>query len=264
MPPRQPVREEKARPDHRRGLFIVALAAGIAFAVTRMERESAYVIPGISFGIAPFALPAEGAPATEAGAAVMHTLETMEANVRTTQFRHVTEVNEELGLYDFDSSGMVGWILQRSAPVAFATLGRDRPVAEDFARVIHEAPADDAAGGWRRLSGPSALLPGDLVAWSIPQQHRRDGLTGHVAIVVEAPVRVPGMDEVWSVRVADATNEFHQWDTRLMALDFDGGVGRGTIALPVDEHGEAYAYGWQGPWSPVFLRNPIELGRVVE
>lgn len=245
-------------------MAVVALAMGGLFAYARIERESMYVIPGFSLGLAPFAIAPEGDAATDAGAAVVHTLETMESNVRTSQFRHVTEVNEEVGLYDFDSSGLVGWVLQRAAPTAFASLGRDRPVAEDFARVIHEAPTDADAGGWRRLSQPSALRPGDVIAWSTPRDHRTDGLTGHAAIVVGMPVRVPGMDEAWSVRVADSTNEFHQWDTRMLALDFDGGVGRGTITLAVAEDGHAYAYGWQGPWSPMFLRTDVELGRVTE
>ncbi len=245
-------------------MAIVALSMGVLFAYTRMERETAYVIPGLSLGLAPFGIPPEGEPATAAGAAMIATLEQMESRVVTTQFRHVTEVNEELGIYDFDSSGLVGWVLQRAAPVAFAAIGRDRPVAEDFARVIHDAPTDADAGGWRRLAHPSALRPGDVIAWSTAPDHRHDGLTGHAAIVVGMPVRVPGMDEAWSVRVADATNEFHQWDSRLMAFDLDGGVGRGSLALAVAEDGHAYAYGWQGPWSPVFLREDVELGRVTE
>jgi hypothetical protein len=245
-------------------MAVVALAMGGLFAYARTERENMYIIPGFSLGLAPFVLESEGEAATASGAAVVQTLEQMEANVRTSQFRHVTEVNEEVGLYDFDSSGMVGWLLQRAAPVAFTTIGRDRPVAEDIARTIHEAPSDAEAGGWRRLAHPSALRPGDVVAWSTPQDHRTEGLTGHAAIVVGMPVRVPGMDEAWSVRVADSTDRFHQWDTRMLALDFDGGVGRGTMTLAVAQDGHAYAYGWQGPWSPMFLRTDVELGRVTE
>jgi len=258
------VTQSKGRPDHRRGMAIVALAMGALFAYARSEREGMYVIPGLSLGLAPVAIPGEAQPATAEGAAVISTLEQMEARVVSTRPRHTTEVNEELGLYDFDASGMAAWILSRSAPVAFAALGRDRPVAEDFARVVHEAPLDADASGWRRLAHPSALLPGDIITWSTPRDHREDGLTGHVAIVVGAPARVLGMDEAWSVRVADSTNEFHQWDTRLATLDFDGGMGRGTITLAVAEDGHVYAYGWQGPWSPVFLRTDVELGRVTQ
>lgn len=243
-------------------MAVVALAMGVLFAYTRMERETMYIIPGFSLGLAPFAIPPEGEAATDAGAAMITTLEDMESRIRSTQFRHTTEVNEELGLYDFDSSGLVGWVLARAAPIAFAALARERPVAEDFARVIHEAPEDADTEGWRRLTHPSALRPGDVIAWSTPRDHRTDGLTGHAAIVVGMPVRVPGMDEAWSVRIADSTNVFHQWDSRMIALDMDGGVGRGTIALAVAEDGHAYAYGWQGPWSPMFLRTDVELGRV--
>lgn len=254
--------EPKPRPNHRVGIAVVVFAVGGLFAYTRLERESAYVIPGFSLALAPFAIPGEGEPATATGAGVIDALDEMEASIRTTRFRHVTEVDPARGLYDFDASGMASWILQRTAPAAFAALESDRPVAEDFARVIHEAPTDGEPQGWRRLTSASELRPGDVIAWSTPQAHRRDGLTGHVAIVVGMPAHVPGMDEAWSVRVADSTNEFHQWDSRLMSFDLDGGVGRGTLTLALAEDGHAYAYGWQGPWSPLFLRTDVELGRV--
>jgi hypothetical protein len=252
------------RPDHRRGLVWVALAVGVMIAVTRMERDSAYLIPGVSLLLAPW-MPAEaGAPATAAAERVMGAIEDVESRMRGSRYRHEIEVNEELGLYDFDESGWAAWVLQRAAPLAFTQLGRERPVAEDFARVIHAAPTDGELLGWRRLTHPSALRPGDVLAWSTPMDHRRDGLTGRVLLCAGMPVRIPGLDEAWSVEVSDATNEFHQLDSRMMRFDLDGGVGRGTITLAVAEDGHPYAYGWQGPWSPVFLRTDVELGRVTE
>ncbi|MFO0682540.1 MAG: hypothetical protein U0234_10835 [Sandaracinus sp.] len=265
MPIRQSSREpeKKASPDRRRAFAVVALALGVLFAVSRTEREGRYAIPGISFGLAPFApAPEGGTPATEAAARVIAQIDDMQSRVRATRVRHETEIDEARGLYDFDASGMAGWVLSRAAPVAFAAMGRDRPVAEDFARAIHEAPADADTNGWRRLARADALRPGDVIAWETPQDQRTEGLTGHVAIVVGMPVRVPGLDEAWSVEVADATSDFHQWDSRLLGLDFDGGFGRGTITLAVGEDGRPFAYGWQGPWSPLFRRNEIELGRV--
>lgn len=243
-------------------MAIVALSMGVLFAYTRGERDGMYRIPGYSFGLAPFALAPEGEPATPAAEAVITTLEQMQSRIVSTRFRHEIEVNEELGIYDFDSSGLVGWVLQRAAPVAFGALGRDRPVAEDFARVIHAAGTEADTDGWLRLARVSALQPGDVIAWETAHDHREDGLTGHVAIVVGMPVRLLGLDEAWSVRVADATSDFHQWDSRLLALDMDGGVGTGIMTFAVAEDGHAYAYGWEGPWSPVFLRQEVELGRV--
>jgi hypothetical protein len=254
--------QPRTESDQRRVLATVVFAFGILFAYVRAERGGMYAIPGFSFGLAPFAITEAGEPATATGAAVMSTLETMESHIVSTRFRHETEVDEARGIYDFDSSGLCSWILQRSAPLAFESIGSLRPVAEDFARTIHAAPTSDDQGGWRRLTQPSELRPGDLIAWTTPQSHREDGLTGHVAIVVGMPAHVPGLDEAWSVRIADATNEFHQWDSRFMSFDLDGGVGRGTITLAVAEDGHPYAYGWQGPWSPMFHRNDVELGRV--
>lgn len=265
MPIRQSSRapEKKLGPDRRRGVAIVVLLMGVLFAMSRTEREGRYSIPGISFALAPFALPPDaGAPATEAAAQVVAQIDEMRSRVRATRVRHETEIDEARGLYDFDASGMAGWVLARAAPVAFAAMGRDRPVAEDFAHVIHDAPADADTNGWRRLARADALRPGDVIAWETPEDQRTEGLTGHVAIVVGMPVLVPGLDEAWSVEVADATTDFHQWDSRLLGLDLDGGFGRGTITLAVDGDGHPFAYGWQGPWSPLFHRNEIELGRV--
>ena len=34
------------------------------------------------------------------------------------------------------------------------------------------------------------------------------------------------------------------------------------MTFAVDPEGAAYAYGWQGPRSPVFIRTPVEIGRL--
>jgi hypothetical protein len=245
-------------------MAVLALGLGVLFAVARGARETAVTIPGIALGLAPYAW-ADGEPATPATAAaeaVVAQIEEIERNVHSTRYRHATEVNESLGIYDFDCSGMVGWVLRRAAPVAFGAFARDRPVAQDIARMIHDAPSDDEHEGWRRLTHVSMARPGDVFAWESPRNLRRDGMTGHTGFVVEAPVRVPGLDEAYSIRVSDSTTLPHQIDTRLLALDFDGGLGRGTMTFAVDADGAAYAYGWQGPWSPVFIRTPVEFGRV--
>jgi hypothetical protein len=172
------------------------------------------------------------------------------------------EVNESLGIYDWDCSGMVSWVLQRAAPVAFGAFGHDRLVAEEIAQRIHEAPTDGELDGWRRITRVADVRPGDVFAWEFPRNLRANGMTGHTGFVVEAPVRLAGLDEAYSIRVSDSTSSPHWLDSRMLSGDFDGGYGRGIITFVVDEEGRAYAYGWQGPWSLVFRRNPIEFGRV--
>lgn len=245
-------------------MAVIALGIGVLFAVARDARETAVTIPGIALGLAPYAFASEepAPPATSAAEAVIAQIEAVERNVRSTQYRHATEVNESLGIYDWDCSGMVGWVLRRAAPTAFGAFERDRPVAQDIARMIHDAPSDDERRGWRRITHVSMARPGDVFAWESPRNLRRDGMTGHTGFVVEAPVRVAGLDEAYSIRIADSTTLPHQIDTRLLGLDFDGGIGRGTMTFAVDADGAAYAYGWQGPWSPVFIRTPVEFGRV--
>ena len=243
---------------------VIVLTAGMFFGGARGARTTAVTIPGIAMGLAPYAL-AEGEdapPATDAAEAVMAQLEEVERNVRSTRYRHTTEVNESLGIYDWDCSGMVGWILRRAAPVAFSALGVDRPVAQGIAQVIRDAPVDDERDGWRRIVRVSALRPGDVFAWETPRNLRQDGMTGHTGFIVGSPRHLYGLDEAYSIVVADSTTLPHQLDSRLLALDFDGGIGRGTMTFAVDSDGVAEAYGWQGPWSPVFRRNEIEFGRV--
>ncbi len=250
--------------NNRRGMAVLALGFGVLFSVARTARETAVTIPGIALGLAPYAF-AEGEPsppATAAAEAVMAQLDAIEQNVRSTRYRHTTEVNESLGIYDWDCSGMVDWVLRRAAPVAFGAFGRDRPVAQDIAQMIREAPADDERDGWRRITHVSMVRPGDVFAWESPRNLQRDGVTGHSGFVLDAPVRVVGLDEAYSIRVADSTTRPHQIDSRLLGLDFDGGFGRGTMTFAVDPDGAAYAYGWQGPWSPVFIRTDVEFGRV--
>jgi hypothetical protein len=70
---------------------------------------------------------------------------------------------------------------------------------------------------------------GRLVAWLKPKILRSQN-TGHVAILVHAPlVRAPG-DSAYLLRVADSSRLMHEDDTR----HGRGGYGIGTILLDTD------------------------------
>jgi len=207
-------------------------------------------------------LAADRPPATEAAERVMSVLQRVEHSLAETRFQAQTIVNERRGVYYWDCSGMAAWVLRRSAPWALAAIGRRRPVAADFYEIIARSPAAEAKRGWLRLSHPTELRPGDVFAWLRPPHWKRAN-TGHVGFVVSTAKPHPRFDDVWLMRIADATRALHGDDTR--ADDGKGGFGTGTIAFRIDETGQPWAYGWYGARQRPerFVPTRIAFGRVV-
>jgi hypothetical protein len=198
-------------------------------------------------------------PATKAGAKVMAVVEAIRTSLRESRYQHSTKVRADDGVYHWDCSGMTAWILRRSAPGALRRLKSSRPVARDFVTAIERAPTDRARGGWQRIARIEDVMPGDVFAWRRPRGLPSKN-TGHVGIVVDRPLAVPGLPGGWAVRIADSTSSFHQNDSR--SDDPDGGFGIGTLTFLVDDEGEGTSYGWAGTRSDVYIVTPIVFGRV--
>lgn len=217
-----------------------------------------------------------------AGRRVLAVLRHVRRTLRESRYQPRTHVNVGQGVYRWDCSGMTAWVLSKSAPRALRSLGKVRPVARDFARVIAAAPT---SGGrtWRRIERVADTLPGDVFAWECqppPEgvgrmllaargdrgaivRRRRPGarrriITGHVGFVVEVPRRVEGG---WLVRIADSTSVPHGDDTR---TDTDvTGFGMGSILILENELGVPEAVGWAGLGSAWVRRVPFVIGRVL-
>ncbi len=208
----------------------------------------------------PAILPREpGAPRTRAAARVLETIQRIQSRMQATRYQHNTVVRERDGLYAWDCSGMAAWILERSAPRALGVIGRERPVARDFAAAIERAPTEQPRRGWQRLSHIEDAEPGDVFAWRRPPQLGRQ-ITGHVGFVMERAQPVARIRDAYTMRVADATSLPHQDDTRLP--DSDGGFGFGTLLFLTDGHGNVQSYGWFGTNSRGVLVTPVVFGRV--
>ena len=145
-------------------------------------------------------LDATASPATPAGERVLATLAEVERRQRRTRYQHHTAVHEGRGQYFWDCSGMVSWVLRRAAPRAHAGLGRERPLAMRYARVIADAPTDRPRRGWQRVR-VADVRPGDVFAWETTLERFRRQATGHVGFVVSAPARV--RDDLWAVRIVE-------------------------------------------------------------
>jgi hypothetical protein len=157
---------------------------------------------------------------------------------------------------------MADWVLRRAAPVARRSVGgraQHRPLARDFHHLIASVSAGVDRGGWRRVSRVDEALPGDVVAWIKPAEVPSRN-TGHVAFIVRSPVRLPGYENAYLVRIADSTSLYHDSDTRAPGLTT--GFGFGTILLISDDRGAPVAYGWVGTRARVF-ETKIALGRAL-
>ncbi len=201
------------------------------------------------------ALPA----ATPAGARILETLARVQATQRDTAYQHRTAVNERLGRYRWDCSGMVSWVIRRAAPRAGRAMGSERLAARGIHRMIERAPVGRPRAGWQRLAHIEEVRPGDVFAWRTPpgspSRH-----TGHTGFVVERPRPVPGLRDAYAVRVADSIVGPHQDDTR--APGTDGGLGTGVFVFLTDGEGHATHYGWHGTRTAGYVRTPVLFGRL--
>lgn len=219
---------------------------------------------GVAPGATSAAEPGQGEqaePATPVATKLLDALGEIESTMVTTEYRHGTVVRRREGHYAWDCSGMANWLLRRLAPRAFAAIGRERPVAASYWRVIDRAPIDKARRGWQRVADIRDVRPGDVFAWRRPPEWPAGGNTGHVGFVLEAPepvAKYPG--KAFTVRIADATSLPHDDDSR--DPEGAGGFGTGTLMFAVDESGEVWAYGWFGARSRGVIPTDIVFGRV--
>ena len=181
--------------------------------------------------------------ATAAGGKLVELLSTVRTDLRATKYQARTVVRPRDGYYAWDCSGMVGWVLQRSAPRARRAVPGTRPVARDFFHAIERAPTDRARKGWQRIH-VSQVKAGDTFAW-LKSPISTSKITGHVGFAVGPAHQVAGWPGAYAVRIVDATRLPHQDDTRVM--NGDGGFGFGTMVFVTDASGdEVIAYAWFG------------------
>jgi hypothetical protein len=203
-------------------------------------------------------LPAEP-PATDAAARVVALLDRVRAEQTETAYQHRTEVRESLGRYRWDCSGMVSWIIHRSARVAARGIGGDRTTARGIFRLIDRAPTDRERRGWQELAHIEDARPGDVFAWLTPAGDPSPH-TGHTGFVLERPRRVEGIRDAYAIRIADSIVGPHQEDNRVG--DEDGGLGAGIMVFLTDGEGHATHYGWHGTRTAAYTRTRVIFGRL--
>lgn len=188
--------------------------------------------------------------------------------MRSTRYRHKTNVDEASGTFEFDCSGFVAYALwnvneQALAPIPVGIKGRAR--AEDFVTYFAGLSGDDEP--WRRVERGGDVAPGDVVAWLRPADLTGTN-TGHIAIVLDrlgqakpskAVAAIGGARELL-LRVVDSTESPHADDVR--GDDTMTGLGSGTIGLVVDADDVPIGYRWRGGKSPKAWSTTIAIARL--
>ena len=200
-----------------------------------------------------------GAPATRATQKLMDLADSIDQSRTDVEYTHSTRVRRKQGVYHFDCSGMLNWMLERVSQRSLDSLDRERPVAATYVRTILKAPTTRAKNGWQNIADIEDVEPGDLFAWKRPKNWPPGGNTGHTGIVVAKPAKLPGVEGAYLVRVIDSTRYKHQDDTR--GAD-ETGWGRGTILFMTDADRRPIGYAWGGAHSSGFYRTDVAFGRI--
>jgi hypothetical protein len=198
-------------------------------------------------------------PAAEPGsAALVEEVQRELKAMRVTHYQHTTKVDESIGSYFYDCSGLLDYALGHARPADLKPIPhtRARPLAGDIEGYLHRG-LTVSIEGWQALPRVDALGPGDVVAWQATEDSTT-GDTGHVMVVLQAPTLNSARAAEWLVRVADSTLSPHALDSRHHGAT---GLGTGTIGLLVDGSGVPTAFYWRGGVSPQAKPTQIALGR---
>ena len=127
--------------------------------------------------------------------------------VKKTHYQHTTAVDEAVGKFFYDCSGMVDYALGRVLAhdaQALPTSTSKRPLAGDIERFLRNA-IGQSVPGWQAVTRVNQLGPGDLVTW-LATEDSTTGDTGHVMVVLSAPTANAARSGEWKFRGSRTPN----------------------------------------------------------
>jgi hypothetical protein len=156
-------------------------------------------------------------------------------------------------VFDVDCSGFVA---ERHYRMVAESTADARPLARDY-YAFAAALAPSPMQGWQRIVRLSDAMPGDTVAWKLPDAATGD--TGNVFAVCGAPIALG--DGKYLVPSYDSSAVRHFDDGRGDGPgEFADGVGSGAIEFRTDAVGAATAFWFNG--SAQLHRAPIATARI--
>lgn len=185
------------------------------------------------------------------------------SSMRSSIYQHVTHVDATGGVYDFDCSGFVDYVLQHVSPKALAAITYlpnvfNRPRAQDYYFFFTRIGSGDEVNGWINIANPLSLLPGDVIAWLVAPNSDSDD-TGHVMIVRANPSIDLNRPNETLVAVIDSTVSPHALDSRTHGQT---GLGTGTISLVMNSTKRAVGFRWRDGESRTVVYTKIAFGQL--
>lgn len=194
--------------------------------------------------------------------------------IKKTAFKHKTEIDEKKGVYLVDSSSFATFLLENTYPDVIKEMGArpgKSPREADYFDAIKNSAEKNMDTGWIQIDKLENAQPGDFIVWknfaltqnrsggvAVVPGKARSGMSGHIAIIVEAPVK--DSKKRYRVKVCDASNGRHAKDTRGRR---QSGIGVGYMWFSVDKNGEPNAYYWFSPKRRTAVL-PIVVGRIAD
>jgi hypothetical protein len=182
------------------------------------------------------------------------------STMKSSEYSHKTQVDEDRGEYFLDCSGLACYVLQREFSQHYQAIpipkGQARAVAADFYGFFNGLPAaPPGRNGWQKISRLLDAQPGDIIAWKSDEP--KPGSTGHVVFVDSTPVHLK--DGQVRIEVIDSTGQGHGNDTRKAGQT---GVGRGTMWFTIGDKGQPTGYRWRAAKGKLHER-AIAIGRII-
>lgn len=166
-------------------------------------------------------------------------------NMKVSQHQDFSDVVIHDGIFKFNCSGFIGWILRESYLEAyqdFWPLSGERPFVVDYCNRIEEMP-NRPSQWWKPIPNVWDIEPGDLVAWKRPLAQYDRYPSGHVMVAVNKPEASIRDGEVL-LTVMDSTKQPHLDDSRETTRLT--GLGWGTVGIGINEDGTPKSYFWRG------------------
>lgn len=210
--------------------------------------------------IAILALPAVYGDRT--GEDLLHKANSMLKEMKDTKYSHETYIDESKGIYEFDCSGFVDYLIAEIEPKAEDAIPhseKDRPLAKDFYKYFKDLSKKPNKIGWSRVEHTADLKPGDIIAWLKVPSDKDSENTGHVMIVARKPSVNPDRKKEMLIHVIDSTSSPHSDDSR---KDGATGLGKGIIGILVNDKDKPIGFFWKGRISEETRYTKISFGRL--
>lgn len=180
------------------------------------------------------------------------------ALMKTSVYQHPTDVDESVGRFNYDCSGLLDYALKKIAPQAYTEVPISKskcPLAQDFYQLFSQALPKSSH--WVRVSKVSHVRAGDVVVWLRPPESDSHN-TAHVMIVRQKPT-VSSQPDERLISVIDSTSSRHADDSRAKNQT---GLGTGVIGVIVDSQDKPIAFRWKGGESRLEHETKIAFGRL--